>query len=70
MCAHTHCRGSIIAAQLDPASADAKMKGYFDTANEKLNMPGIPGGEYPGKPLPIYKKAPAAKSAFGSDTAN
>jgi len=40
-------RGSIVAAQLDPDNADAVIKGYFDTANKKLNMPGIPGGEYP-----------------------
>merc|ERR1712216_196620 len=40
-------RGSVVAAQLDPDNADPVMKGYFDTANKKLNMPGIPGGQYP-----------------------
>jgi hypothetical protein len=40
-------RGSIIAAALDPDNADPVIKGYFDTANKKLNMPGIPGGQYP-----------------------
>lgn len=40
-------RGNIVAAQLDPDNADPVMKGYFDTANKKLNMPGIPGGQYP-----------------------
>lgn len=40
-------RGSIVAAQLDPDNADPVVKGYFDTANKKLNMPGIPGGQYP-----------------------
>ena len=45
-CACTR-RGSIIAAQLDPDNADPVIKGYLDTANEKLNMPGIPGGQYP-----------------------
>ncbi len=45
-CACTR-RGSIVAAQLDPDNADPVVKGYLDTANEKLNMPGIPGGQYP-----------------------
>jgi hypothetical protein len=40
-------RGSIVAAQLDPDNADPVIKGYFDTANKKLNMPNIPGGQYP-----------------------
>lgn len=45
--ARMRSRGSIVAAQLDPDNADPVIKGYFDTANKKLNMPGIPGGQYP-----------------------
>ncbi|EKX34697.1 hypothetical protein GUITHDRAFT_155658 [Guillardia theta CCMP2712] len=34
-------RGSIVDAQLNPDSADPKVKGYLDEANKKLDMPGI-----------------------------